>query len=124
MKKKKIIKTIIAKVPKAPKFDLSFTKPVENTKILVALESLKTNTGWQFLTQVINANKDFLSKQIITKLSDTGSPLKEEEVDQLRFKYNYLTELLDKPDAFIKTLQRTETQEENLDPYASREDKP
>lgn len=121
MKTKKII---IAKVPKPKKYDLSFTKKEENTKILVALESLKVNTGWHFLTQVISANIDFLSKQIITKRGEDGNTLSDQDVDLLRFKHNYLSEFLNKPDSFIKMLQRTDDSAvDNLDPYFSKEDK-
>ena len=112
------MKTIIVKVPKAPAFDLSFKNTKENTKILVAIESLKTNTGWQFLTQVFQENLKDLSNQIITKRDPyTNKDLTDAEVDILRSKYAYLTELLNKPDTFIKQLRRTEEPEEDLDPY-------
>lgn len=116
--KKKKMKTIIVKVPKAKPFDLSFSDTKENIKILTAIEGLKANPGWQFLTQVFEANLKDLSDQIISKRDrETKKVLTDEEVDILRYKYSYLTELMEKPDAFIKQLRRTEDIEEDNDPY-------
>jgi len=114
---KKKLKTIIVKRPKAPKFDLSFRKTEENTKIIVAIESLKANAGWQFLVQVFNENLKFLADRIISKTSETGKELTNEEVDIMRFKYEYLNEIMNKPDKFIKELTRTDQIDEDLDPY-------
>ena len=114
---KKKLKTIIVKRPKAPKFDLSFRKTEENTKIIVAIESLKANAGWQFLVQVFNENLKFLADRIISKISETGKELTNEEVDIMRFKYEYLNEIMNKPDKFIKELTRTDQIDEDLDPY-------
>lgn len=116
MAKKKIKKVIIVKRPKAPKFDLSFKKTEENTKIIVAIESLKANTGWQFLVQVFNENMKVLADNIISK-KEEGKDLTNEEVDILRFKYEYLNEIMNKPDKFLKQLTRTDEREEDLDPY-------
>lgn len=118
MKKKQVKqKTIIVKVPKAPKFDLSFSKTQENTRIIVALESLKSNPGWQFITQVIQGNIKYLADQIISKQGDNGVVLEDGDIDILRIKYDYLSEILKKPDKFLKELTRTESKEESLDPY-------
>lgn len=117
MVKKKIKKVIIVKRPKAPKFDLSFKKTEENTKIIVAIESLKANAGWQFLVQIFNENLKFIANRIISKVSETGKELTNEEVDILRFKYEYLNEIMNKPDKFLKELRRTDETEEDLDPY-------
>lgn len=110
------LKTMIIKAPKVKPFDLSFKDTQENTKIIIALESLKSNAGWQFLTQVLEGNINYLSKQIITK-ADGDKVLSEAEVDLLRDKYAYLTELLEKPDMFIKKLKADPAVENELDPY-------
>lgn len=114
---KKKLKTVIVKRPKAPKFDLSFRKTEENTKIIVAIESLKANAGWQFLVQVFNENLKFIADRIITKTSENGTELTNEQVDILRFKYEYLNEIMNKPDKFLKELTRTDQPEEDNDPY-------
>jgi len=113
---KKPIKTIIAKVPKIPNFDLSFEKTDENTKIIVALENLKASGGWQFLTQVFEKNIEYIGNQIITKLGDDGKPITEDQVDRLRDRYSYLKELLAKPDHFLKIL-RADTKKESRDEH-------
>ena len=109
-------KVIIVKRPKAPKFDLSFSKTVENTKIIVALESLKHNEGWQFLTQIFQKNIKYIEQCIITK-QDGEKDLLERDIDLLRMKHSYLTEILKKPAYYLKELTRTETVEDDLDPY-------
>lgn len=114
----KKLKTMIIKAPKVKPFDLTFKDVQENTKIIIALESLKGNAGWQFLTQVLKKNIEVLTNQIISKRDGDGE-LKEETVDLLRDKHAYLTELLDKPDMFIKKLQggALDKQLDDLDPY-------
>lgn len=114
----KKLKTMIIKAPKVKPFDLSFKDTTENTKIIVALESLKGNAGWQFLTQVIQGNIDYLAERIITKM-DGEVKLEEKDIDLLRDKHAYLKELLEKPDMFIKKLKSNPEVEENLDPYDS-----
>lgn len=115
MSKKKIT---IAKVAKPRKFDLSFTRKEENTRIILALEGLKNNSGWLFLTQVFQGNIDYLTKQIVSKVGDDGKPLSDAEVDSLRIRHGYLTELLEKPDTFLKSLRAPEaTENTDLDPY-------
>jgi hypothetical protein len=117
---KKTPKTIIIKQKPIKPFDLSFSKGTENAKIIVALESLKSNHGWQFMTQVLKENLKDLSDQIINKEDAyTGKVLTDAEVDVIREKYRYLNELLNKPDWFLERLTRIETQEEDLDPYQS-----
>jgi hypothetical protein len=116
-KKTQKLKTIIVKREKPPKFSLDFKDTTNNTKILVALEQLKSTAGWVFLTQVFQANLDELSRQIISKRGPNKEVLKDSEVDELRFKYEYLTELLEKPDYFIKQLTREEMTEVDNDPY-------
>lgn len=115
---KKPIKTIIAKVPKIPEFDLSFEKTAENTKIIAALENLKASGGWQFLTQVFEKNIEYIGEKIISK-EENGKSLTEIETDRLRDRYAYLKELLAKPDHFLKILRadtKKETRDEH-DPY-------
>lgn len=114
---KKVLKKVIVKAPKVRPFDLSFKKTVENTRIIMAIESLKTNAGWQFLTQIFEENIRHLAKQIISKVGEGGEKLSDDEVDVLRFKHSYLEELLSKPDVFLKQLKREEVEDENLDPY-------
>lgn len=110
-------KVHIAKVTTPVKFDLSFTKPTENTKILVALESLKVSAGWVFLTQLFQENINHLAMQIVKKIDENGKTISEAEVDILRYKHAYLEELLGKPDQFLKNLTRKDESEEDLDPY-------
>lgn len=114
--KKETKKVIIAKVPKVRKFDLSSSSPEENARIVEALESLKQNSGWKFLTQVLEANKEILAKQIIEKEQD-GKTLSDAEVDILRQKYGYLKELLEKPDFYLKKLTLEPIEADDLDPY-------
>lgn len=109
---------IIIKTRKPKPFDLSFTRTNENIKIITALESLKSNSGWQFLTQIFEENLKYLSNQIIEKIDGDGKPLTDSEVDIIRYKYGYLKELLNKPDEFLEKLTRTETEQEDLDPYS------
>lgn len=111
-------KTIIIKAPKPKSFDLSFTDTKENMKILAAIQTLQANAGWHFLTQVFQENIKFLERQIITKVDpETGKELADAQIDLLRFKHAYLTELLNKPEQFIKQLSRTDQAENDLDPY-------
>jgi hypothetical protein len=113
----KKLKTIVVKREKPPKFDLNFGSKINNVKILEALEQLKVNAGWVFLSQVFQANLSELSRQIISKRGPNREILKDPEVDELRFKYEYLTELLEKPDYFIKQLSKQDTPEIDNDPY-------
>lgn len=119
MKKKTPNKIIIAKVRQQKPFDLSFSNARENTKIVVALQSLKMNAGWQFLEQLLRINMKELSESIISKQDYSKKPLTDGEVDVLREKYRYLDELLSKPDEFMNRLsvQNEESGAENLDPY-------
>ncbi len=118
MKKKIERKPIVARIQKPRPFDLSFSKMTENTKIIVALESLKFNSGWQFLTQVFKENLEFLGEQIISKKDFDGNPLSEDQIDRLRANHEYTKELLEKPDFFLKKLKVSEEEEMDLDPYA------
>lgn len=111
------MKTVIIKAPKPRKFDLHSKDPRENTKIIVALESLKTNHGWHFLTQVFQENINFLEKQIIKKQDENGKALSDAQIDELRMKHAYLEELVNKPEYFVKSLSRTDSGQEDLDPY-------
>lgn len=117
---KKPTKTIIVKLPKTPKFDLSFSNDKENARILTALDSLRQNAGWQFMCQILEANKKVLAQQIIEKTSD-GKILSEVEVDSLRDKHGYLKELLEKPEYYIKQLRKENVEHEDLDPYDNGE---
>jgi hypothetical protein len=118
-KKKATKQTIIIQPPKAEAFDLSFTKTNENAKIIVALESLKHNAGWQFLVQVFEENLKYIGTQIISK-TDGEKILTDSEVDSLRDKYAYLKEIVDKPDFFLNKLRVEDpTENTNLDPYDS-----
>lgn len=121
MKKKSPNKVIIAKVRPPKPYDLSFSNPRENSRIVVALQTLKTNAGWQFLEQILRVNMKDLSENIITKLDYNKKVLTDEEVDVLREKYRYLNELLNKPEEFIKKLsiENEENVVEDLDPYAN-----
>ena len=112
----KKLKTMIIKAPKVKPFDLSFKDVKENTKIIVALESLKGNAGWQFLTQVLEANVKYLNNCILEK-KDGEIILEEKDLDVMRDKYRFINELLEKPDMFIKKLKSPEIEPENLDPY-------
>ena len=118
-KKKATKQTIIIQPPKAETFDLSFTETNENAKIVVALESLKHNAGWQFLVQIFEENLKHIGNQIISKVGGDKT-LTDGEVDSLRDKYSYLKEIVDKPDFFLKKLRKEDpTENTNLDPYDS-----
>lgn len=117
MKKTPDKKITIAKMPRPIKFDLSMQKTSENTKILVALESLRHNQGWQFLQQLFTENMKVLSEQIINKYDEDKKPLSDVEIDEIRMRYSYLKEISQKPDKFIEALTRTDPPEEDLDPY-------
>lgn len=114
---KKPIKTVIVKRERPQKFDLSFTKANENAKIIEAIESLKTNHGWQFMTQVFEANIKDLAEQILLKQDKLGKTLTDQEVDTLRDKYCYLKEIMETPEKYLKELTRTDGVLPDLDPY-------
>lgn len=114
---KKTPTPIIIKREKPAKFDLSFKKSEQNIKIISAIESLKVNAGWQFLTQIFQKNIDFLANQILTKRDEIGVALTDSEVDIIRSKYEYLKEVLNTPEKYLKELTRTDSSNPDLDPY-------
>jgi hypothetical protein len=103
-KAKKTIKTIEIKAPRVPKFNLSMEDQAENTRIVLALQSLKVNAGWIFLMQLFQKNKELLAKMIIEKKDTDGKPITEVQADEARYKHGYLEELMGKPDEFLKKL--------------------
>lgn len=112
------MKTIIVKAPKPRKFDLSFSKPGENLKVLSALESLKQNQGWYFLIQMLEKEKAMIDNGIITKIdTETGKIMSDADVDLLRIKRNYLDELIKMPDKVTGQLAREEQEPYDADPY-------
>lgn len=112
------MKTIIIKAPRPRKFDLSFSKPNENMKILSALESLKQNQGWYFLVQMLEKERDTIDKSIISKIDpDTGKVMSDADVDLLRTKRSYLDELIRMPEKITSELSREEIPEYDADPY-------
>jgi hypothetical protein len=121
MKKKptKKLKTMIIKAPKAPKknFDLSFSNGENNAVIISALQGLKANEGWQFLSQTMTKNLEWLSERIIDKTGEQGEDLTDADVEKYRIRHRYIKELLNKPDDFIKKLSTTEEKRPNEDPY-------
>lgn len=116
MKKKAPIKTIIIKAPKIRPFDLTGERKGEEVRIIEALNSLKANAGWIYLSQIFDLNLKTLEKSIITKMED-GKKLTDAEVDLQRVKHAYLTELLEKPDYYLKQFMRQDSKDDGLDPY-------
>ncbi len=103
--------------PKAAPFNLSLEDQGENARIVLALNSLKGNSGWQFLMQVFRENKAILSDMIIEKIDQDGNPITEVQADEARFKYKYLDELMKKPDFYLKKLAPQVSPMDELDPY-------
>lgn len=98
-------------------FDLTFENEKENQRILMALQSLKNNAGWQFLTQVLTENKNIMATQIIKKSNLNGGKLTEEQTDELRYKHDFIEEIIEKPDFFLNKLSPKYNPDNNLDPY-------
>ncbi|MFA6887452.1 MAG: hypothetical protein WCQ65_10855 [Fermentimonas sp.] len=118
-KKKKPLKTVIIEREEPIKeFDFSFKDEEENAKVIAILKDLQTHAGWRFMQEAFQKNIDYLSEQILEKYDAvSGKEYSEEEVDELRIKRRYLKEILEKPNYFIKELERKTEQEEDLDPY-------
>lgn len=110
-------KVIIADMEPVRPFKLQDQSPEEQSRILLALQSLKMNAGWLFLSQVFKENIQVLESQILEKRGEKNEILDENKVDELRFKRLYLKELLDKPDFWIKQIRKDVPEIENLDPY-------
>ena len=115
--KKKKLKTVILKPQKVTPFNLSFEDSNENTRIVMALQSLKSSAGWLFVTQILKENKEILSTLIINKIDTDGKPITEAQADEARYKYGYINELIETPDKFLKKLQPHADIGEDYDPY-------
>lgn len=108
---------MIAKVRKPKKFKLTGEDIEENNRILMALESLKQNIGWMFLTQVLEENIRVMEENILNKYDENGAIISEDELDKLRNKRSFYKELLEKPDFYMKKLKTPNVVENSLDPY-------
>lgn len=108
---------MIIKPKRVAPFDLTLENAKENTRIVLALTNLKNDAGWIFLTQVFAENKRVLAEMIIKKQDIDGKPLTEEQTDEARYKHNYLEELMNKPDFYIKKLSPHNDPQDDLDPY-------
>lgn len=121
MAKKEKQKIIIAKVPRPAKFDLTLERKGEAEKVIAALESLRTNAGWMFLSQMTEKNIEYLEKQIISKIGvgEDGKPctLKDTDIDILREKHAILSEIINTPEKYLRNLKRKPSELPNLDPY-------
>jgi hypothetical protein len=94
----------------------------ENETKRLALQGLLNHPGWSVLEEAFSQNIDYLSEQILEKIdAETGNPLSEIQADELRFKRQYLKELLGKPSEMIEVLtervQGNRDMEDPLDPY-------
>lgn len=114
---KKPLKTIIIKPQKIKPFNLTLEDQAENNRIILALEGLKINTGWVFLMQLFQKNKELLDEMIITKKDIDDKPITEAQADEARYKRSYLVEIMGKPDEFLKKLRPKTVPADNLDPY-------
>ena len=117
----KILEKIIIKPQELPerRFDLSFKNSEDNAVIISALQGLKVNEGWQFLSELMNKNLEWLAERILNKTGDQGEELSDAEIDKCRLRYKYVKELLDKPDFFIEKLSKEDEVIPDLDPYQS-----
>lgn len=115
----KILEKIIIKPQELPerRFDLSFKNSEDNAVIVSSLQGLKANEGWQFLSELMNKNLEWLAERILNKTGDQGEELSDAEIDKCRLRYKYVKELLDKPDYYIDMLASTEAEDKSLDPY-------
>lgn len=114
---KKPVKTIVIPSQATAPFDLTLENKEENERIAMALQSLKSNSGWIFLVQVFKENMRLLGDQIIKKADLDGKPLTEAQADEARYKHAIFEEVLGKPDFYLKKFQPPLNPEDNLDPY-------
>ena len=81
-----------------------------------ALRQLGGSPGWLLLVETMGANLAVLANAIITKEQD-GKALTDAEVDKLRDKHGYLTELMAMPDKLIGHLKKTVGDADDFDPF-------
>lgn len=115
--KKNKLKSIIIKPPKPRKFSLAFDNPNENARIVAALEALKLSAGWVFIEQILQKNIDFLGQCLIKGTNEKGEKCSDTVLEEVRWKYGYMTELLNKPNEYIDKFAPFDRQSTNLDPY-------
>jgi hypothetical protein len=108
-------KTLIIK---AKKIDLSGSDKKSDLEIIASLEALILDNGWDVLVEIFKANISILEQKILEK----GS-LSEEDCDRLRYKREYLIELINKPQEIIDKLKATKDEIPNYDPYSDVGDK-
>ena len=93
--------------------------PEQFVEIADALRALTASQGWKLLVQTIEANVAILEGQIISKRErDTGRVLNEDEVDDLRVKHGYLSELLVMPTKMAEQVTSDNGSDaEDFDPF-------
>jgi len=108
------------------KLDLSKPLDIENASFeqrrdyAAFLEQLKVTAGWKILERTMDDNLQVIANQIVEKVSATGQPLEDKEVDELRIQYNQIKQLKQLPDALIdRFLPKETTPEMQYDPYSS-----
>ena len=105
-------------------FDLIIKSEEQANSLIEHLDNLQKSHGWMLLRQVLHENIALMERAIITKRWDVTDSeyrvLEESELDEMRFKRNYLEELIDKPQKLIsqyKTHMGIEIP--TYDPYAT-----
>lgn len=97
--------------------DLSERNPLE---IIADLQVMQATAGWAIMVQIIDKQLLILNDMIINKTHngrEDGTAITDADVDELRHKRGYLIDLRDTPQRYIETLQSTDIQPEEFDPY-------
>lgn len=83
------------------------------------LKTLTEHAGWKLMEQVIDANVEYLEKQILDKKNaETGQPLTDEQEEEMRKLRSLNLELKRKPFEIIEMLKNVkEETSDDLDPY-------
>jgi len=102
-------------------FDLEIKNDAQAEELTGHLANLKVTSGWLILKQIIEGNMALLERAIVLKKDpETNAPITEAQVDELRFKRNYLEELAGKPDELIAKFKKQRGIEiPTYDPYAT-----
>lgn len=116
MAKKKVIRKKIITIK--TKLDLSGKDKQSEADIIASLQSLLADNGWEVLVNIFKANIEILEDNILDRRA-----LTEIECDRLRFKREYLLELINKPKEIIEKLQSQPPDAPSYDPYEEVGDK-
>lgn len=92
--------------------------PVDAGRMVLALQAMAATEGWAIIVRICLSNIEYLEKAIISKCDpQTHAVLSDIQVDHLRAKHDYLVELKDTPENYVKQLSKAEISPENFDPY-------